>query len=42
MVLLGEEIDSDEINYMIKEVDMDGDGQISLEEFMNIMTNKRN
>ena len=34
----GEELPEDEIDYMIKEFDVDGDGTIDFEEFKNYMT----
>ena len=35
---LGETLTGDEINSMIEEADIDGDGQINYEEFYNMMT----
>ena len=35
---LGEKISDDEVHEMMREADTNGDGQISYEEFRNIMT----
>ena len=38
MKSLGENVTEDEVNEMIKEADLDGDGQINYQEFVTIMT----
>lgn len=38
---LGEDITDDEIRDMIKEADMDGDGEINLDEFIQMMKNAK-
>ena len=38
MVSLGEEVTENEVEAMIKEADLDGDGQINYQEFVTIMT----
>ena len=38
MMNLGEKLTGEEINSMIEEADIDGDGQINYEEFYNMMT----
>ena len=38
MMNLGETLTGEEINSMIEEADIDGDGQINYEEFYNMMT----
>ncbi len=40
MMNLGEKLTNDEINSMIEEADVDGDGQIDYEEFYTMMTSK--
>ena len=40
MARLGEEITHEEANNMIREVDVNGDGQINYEEFVKLMTTK--
>ena len=37
---LGEKLTNEEINSMIEEADIDGDGQINYEEFYTMMTTK--
>lgn len=37
MANLGEKLTDDEVNDMIREADMDGDGQINFEEFVRMM-----
>ena len=41
MMNLGETLTGEEINSMIEEADIDGDGQINYEEFYNMMTSAR-
>ena len=38
---LGETLTGEEINSMIEEADIDGDGQINYEEFYNMMTSTK-
>ena len=38
MMNLGEKLNDDEIEYLIDDVDIDGDGQINYEEFYIMMT----
>jgi len=38
---LGETLTGEEINSMIEEADIDGDGQINYEEFYNMMTSAK-
>ncbi|RUS31974.1 calmodulin 1 [Jimgerdemannia flammicorona] len=38
---LGEKLTNDEVNEMIREVDLDGDGQINYKEFLKIMSLKK-
>ena len=40
MTNLGEALTSDEVEEMIKEADLDGDGQINYEEFVRMMMSK--
>ena len=40
MTNLGEKLTNEEVNEMIKEADIDGDGQINFEEFVAMMTSK--
>ena len=40
MMNLGEKLTNEEINSMIEEADIDGDGQINYEEFYTMMTTK--
>ena len=40
MTNLGEKLTDKEVDEMIREVDVDGDGQISYEEFVKIMVAK--
>jgi len=40
MTNLGEKLTDDEVDDMIKEADLDGDGQVSYEEFVLILTTK--
>ncbi len=40
MMNLGEKLTTEEINSMIEEADIDGDGQIDYEEFYTMMTSK--
>ena len=37
---LGENMEKDEIESLINEIDIDGDGQINYEEFYNMMSTK--
>ena len=37
---LGENLEKDEIESLINEIDIDGDGQINYEEFYNMMSTK--
>ena len=37
---LGEDMDKEEIEYLINEIDQDGDGQINYEEFYIMMCTK--
>ena len=41
MMNLGETLTGDEIQSMIEEADIDGDGQINYEEFYNMMTSAK-
>lgn len=41
MMNLGEKLTGEEINSMIEEADIDGDGQINYEEFYNMMTSAK-
>ncbi|KAJ3645655.1 hypothetical protein Zmor_023296 [Zophobas morio] len=40
MTSLGERLSEEEVDDMIKEADLDGDGQVNYEEFVNILTAK--
>ncbi|KAJ6656349.1 hypothetical protein lerEdw1_003852 [Lerista edwardsae] len=40
MTNLGEKLTSEEVEDMIKEADIDGDGQVNYEEFLRIMSSK--
>ncbi|KAH7666126.1 calcium-binding protein CML protein [Dioscorea alata] len=37
MMSLGEKLSDEEVEQMIKEADLDGDGQVNYEEFVNMM-----
>lgn len=37
MVSLGEKLTDEEVDQMIKEADLDGDGQVNYEEFVQMM-----
>lgn len=37
MMNLGEKLSDEEVEQMIKEADLDGDGQVNYEEFVNMM-----
>lgn len=37
MINLGEKLTDDEVEQMIKEADLDGDGQVNFEEFVKMM-----
>lgn len=37
MINLGEKLTDEEVEQMIKEADMDGDGQVNFEEFVKMM-----
>ena len=41
MMNLGEKLDEDEIECLIDDVDVDGDGQINYEEFYGMMTSSK-
>ena len=41
MMNLGEKLTGEEINSMIEEADIDGDGQINYEEFYSMMTSAK-
>lgn len=41
MMNLGEKLSNEEINSMIEEADIDGDGQINYEEFYTMMTSTK-
>ena len=38
MINLGEKLTDEEVDQMIKEADLDGDGQVNFEEFVKMMT----
>ena len=40
MISLGEKITDEEVDEMIKEADIDGDGYINYEEFVRMIINK--
>uniref|UniRef100_A0A8D0G5Q7 Calglandulin n=1 Tax=Sphenodon punctatus TaxID=8508 RepID=A0A8D0G5Q7_SPHPU len=40
MTKLGEKLSEEEVNEMIKEADVDGDGQVNYEEFLRVMASK--
>ncbi|VDP15772.1 unnamed protein product [Soboliphyme baturini] len=40
MMHMGMQFTEDEVDEMIQEVDVDGDGQINYEEFVKMMTSK--
>ena len=40
MTNLGEKLTDEEVNEMIREADIDGDGQVNYEEFVAMMTSK--
>ena len=40
MTNLGEKLTDKEVDEMIREVDIDGDGQVNYEEFVTMMTSK--
>ena len=40
MTNLGEKLTDEEVEKMIKEADIDGDGQINFAEFVTVMTSK--
>ena len=40
MTNLGEKLTEEEVDEMIREADIDGDGQVSYEEFVTMMTSK--
>lgn len=39
MINLGEKLTDEEVEQMIKEADLDGDGQVNYEEFVKMMIN---
>ncbi|CAG9826570.1 unnamed protein product [Diabrotica balteata] len=41
MTSLGERLSEEEVDDMIKEADLDGDGQVNYEEFVTILTSKK-
>ena len=40
MTNLGDKLTDEEVDEMIREADIDGDGQVNYEEFVNVMTSK--
>ena len=40
MTNLGEKLTDEEVDEMIREADIDGDGQVNYEEFVNMMTSR--
>jgi len=40
MTNLGEKLTNEEVDEMIREADIDGDGQVNYEEFVTMMTSK--
>ena len=40
MTNLGDKLNDEEVDEMIREADIDGDGQVNYEEFVNVMTSK--
>ena len=40
MTNLGEKLSDEEVDEMIREADIDGDGQVNYEEFVRMMTSK--
>ena len=40
MTNLGEKLTDEEVDEMIREADIDGDGQVNYEEFVTMMTSK--
>ena len=40
MTNLGEKLTDEEVDKMIREADIDGDGQVNYEEFVTMMTSK--
>ena len=42
MTNLGEKLTDEEVDEMIREADIDGDGQVNYEEFVTMMTSKQN
>ena len=40
MTKLGEKLTDEEVDEMIREADIDGDGQVNYEEFVTMMTSK--
>ena len=40
MTNLGEKLTDEEVDKIIREADIDGDGQVNYEEFVNMMTSR--
>ena len=40
MTNLGDKLNDEEVDEMIREADIDGDGQVNYEEFVTMMTSK--